>query len=65
MSLKTTEIERVKVVYTVREAASVLNLSEKSVRRLLQRGKLRSLASLRHKRIPRSDLERFLADDLG
>jgi len=51
--------------YSVTEAAKILKLSLVTVYRLIQRGKLRCLQSVRHKRIPRTELERFIKDDLG
>ena len=60
-----TTLNPAKLVYTTKESAELLNLSHKSVYRLIQRGKLRCISSLRHKRIPRSELERFLKEDLN
>jgi excisionase family DNA binding protein len=54
-----------RLVYTTKESAKMLCISQKSVYRLIQRGKLRCISSLRHKRIPRSELERFLKEDLN
>ena len=51
--------------YSVQEAAGILKVSLVTVYRLIQRGKLRCLQSVRHKRIPRTELERFIKDDLG
>lgn len=51
--------------YSVAEAAAILKVSLVTVYRLIQRGKLRCLQSVRHKRIPRTELERFIKDDLG
>jgi excisionase family DNA binding protein len=42
----------------------MLGVTSKSVYRLLQRGLLRSLKALRHHRIPRKELERFLQENL-
>ena len=50
--------------YSVAEAAAILKVSLVTVYRLIQRGKLRCLQSLRHKRIPRTELERFIKEDL-
>jgi len=61
MTLTTTDT---KLVYSTKESAEILGVSHKSVYRLIQRGKLRCMASLRHKRIPRSELERFVKEDL-
>lgn len=51
--------------FSVAEAAKVLGVSLVTIYRLIQRGKLRCLMSLRHKRIPRAELERFMKNDLG
>jgi len=60
----TTQIQAEKLVYTLQESAALLNLSTKSIARLIQRGKLRCMSSVRHKRIPRSELTRFLKEDI-
>ncbi len=54
-----------RLVFTIQEAALLLNICEKSVHRLIQRGKLRCISSLRHKRIPRAELDRFLKEELN
>lgn len=46
--------------YKIAETAALLSLSEKSVRRLIDRGLLHAINALRHKLIPRSEIERFL-----
>lgn len=48
------------VAYTVEEVAKLLKVATKSVYRLLDRGLLKSSSALCHKRIPRSEIERFL-----
>jgi excisionase family DNA binding protein len=48
------------VAYTVEEVAKLLKIPPKSVYRLLDRGLLKSSSALRHKRIPRSEIDRFL-----
>lgn len=50
--------------YSVAEAAAILKVSLVTVYRLIQRGKIRCLQSVRHKRIPRIELERFIKDDV-
>ena len=45
--------------YTVKEAAHALRLSDKSIRRLLDRGILRASKATRKKLIPRRDIETF------
>lgn len=46
--------------YKIAETAQLLGISSKSVRRLLDRGLLHAIAVLRHKLVPRSEIERFL-----
>jgi len=48
------------LVYTIPEAAALLNVSHKTIRRLLDRGFLTSSSALRKKLIPREQLIRFL-----
>lgn len=45
------------------ETAKVLGISERSVRRLIQRGELRSVNKLRHILIPAAEISRFLAEN--
>lgn len=47
---------------TAREFAAAINLSYGTVLRLIKRRKIRCLP-LRHKRIPRTELERFLREE--
>ena len=51
---------QVPLVYTIPEAAAVLNVSTKTIRRLLDRGFLTSSSALRKKLIPRPQIEAFL-----
>ena len=48
------------VVYTVPEVAVILKISEKSVYRLIERNILKSCCALRHKRVSKRELERFI-----
>jgi excisionase family DNA binding protein len=48
------------VVYTIEEAAAVLNVCTKTIRRLLARRHLTCCKVLRKKLIPREQIERFL-----
>jgi len=48
-----------KLLYTLREAAEILSISEKSVRRLIERGLLKTNPALRIKLITRESLEAF------
>jgi excisionase family DNA binding protein len=52
-------IDSERLCYTVKQAAVALNVSEKSIRRLLERGILKSSHALRKKLIPRKYLEEF------
>ena len=49
--------------YTARQSAEVLNVSYETVLRLIKRRKLKCLP-LRHKLIPRAELERFLREEV-
>lgn len=51
-----------RLAYSVREVAELLGVSEKSIRRLIARQLLRPSKALRHLRIPRAEVERFLKD---
>lgn len=50
-----------RLFYTVPEVSEMLSVCQKTVYRLLQRGLLQSSSAVRHKRIPRSSLESFMA----
>jgi excisionase family DNA binding protein len=49
-----------RLAYSTREAAELLGVSEKTIRRLVVRGLLRSSKALRHLLIPKKEIERFL-----
>jgi excisionase family DNA binding protein len=49
-----------RLAYTVNETAEMLGLSTKTVYRLIERGLLKSVGALRHKRITRAEIDRFL-----
>jgi excisionase family DNA binding protein len=51
-----------KLAYNTKETAELLGTSTKTVYRLLERGLLKSSVALRHKRIPKTEIERFLKD---
>jgi len=53
-----------KLAYSMQETADMLGISYFTVHRLLKRGLLRSSSALRHKLIPRSEIERFLESTL-
>ena len=48
-----------KLLYSIKEAAQMLNVSDKSIRRLLGRGLLKSNPALRVKRITRESIDKF------
>lgn len=56
----TTDVPR--MAYSIREAAEMLGVSEKSVRRLIDRRLLRPSRALRHLLIPKKEIERFLEE---
>ena len=49
-----------RLAFSVKEVAAILGVCEKSVRRLVARGLLRPSRALRHLRIARSEVEKFL-----
>jgi excisionase family DNA binding protein len=51
-----------RLAFSVKETAEILGVSEKTVRRLISRGLLRSSRALRHLLIPKKEIERFLDD---
>jgi excisionase family DNA binding protein len=53
------------LVFTAGETAALLKVSPKTVYRLVARGFLSSTNHLRHLRITRASLEKFLANDGG
>jgi excisionase family DNA binding protein len=53
-----------RLAFSIAEVALMLGLSEKTIHRLIQRGLLRPLRATRHIRITRSELERFLNEDV-
>jgi len=59
--LETVEVIEVKPsAYTIPEAASVLRMSEKSVRRQIDRGNLRRCKNFGRVLIPRKDVDTFI-----
>jgi excisionase family DNA binding protein len=50
----------VRLAFSVKEAAALLGVSEKTLRRLIKRKLLRASNALRHLLISRRELERFL-----
>jgi excisionase family DNA binding protein len=55
---------RLRLAFSVKEAAQILGVSEKSVRRLVDRRLLRPSRALRHLLIPRKEIERFLDETI-
>lgn len=53
-----------KLAFSIPETSKIIGVSDVTVRRLLRRGKLRALSSLRHKIIPMAEIERFLRADV-
>ncbi len=53
-------IELPRLAYSVAEAASMLNLSTKTIYRLIDRNLLKAPKALRHKRITVRSLQEFL-----
>lgn len=58
------EFPRGRLAFSVRETALSLGVSEKTVRRLIDRRLLRVSRALRHILIPRAEIERFLRQTL-
>ena len=53
-----------RLTYSVDEAAEALGVSKPTIYRLIARGILRPVPSLRHKRIPCAQLHRFAEGEL-
>jgi len=53
-----------KLAYSLQEAADQLSISYISAFRLVRRGKLKTCRVLRHHLIPRTEIERFLRENL-
>jgi excisionase family DNA binding protein len=51
-----------RLAFSVSEAAQMLGVSDKTVRRLIDRKLLRVSRALRHLRIPKTELDRFLKE---
>ena len=51
-----------KLAYSTKETAELLSVTDKTVYRLIERGLLKSSSALRHKRIPKAEIERFLKE---
>ena len=53
-----------RLAFSIRETAQMLGICEKSVRRLIERGLLRTSRALRHHRVTKQETERFLKDTM-
>ena len=51
-----------RLAFTGSEAAQMLGVSDKTIRRLIDRKLLRAARALRHLRIPKTELDRFLKE---
>jgi len=56
------ESHLLRIAFGVGEAATILGVSEKTVRRLISRGLLRPSRALRHLLISRKEIDRFLEE---
>jgi excisionase family DNA binding protein len=57
--------ESIKLAYSVKETAQILGIANGTVYKLLRRRLLKSSSALRCKRIPKSEIERFLKATIG
>lgn len=55
-----TDSQPSKLLYTIKDTAHILSVSEKSVRRFLERGLLKTSHALRTKLITRESIENFV-----
>jgi excisionase family DNA binding protein len=53
--------ETQRLVYTVPEAAELLGVNSASIYRAIARKKIRTLKIFRHKKIPKTEIDRLLA----
>ena len=53
-----------RLAFSIRETAQMLGVCEKSVRRLIDRGLLKTSRALRHHRVTKQEIERFLKDTM-
>src|SRR5438477_9649453 len=54
-----------RMAFSVKETAAILGLSEKTVRRLVNRNLLRASRALRHLLIPKKEIQRFLDETMS
>jgi excisionase family DNA binding protein len=55
----------IRMAFGLRETAKILGVSDKTVRRLIDRKLLRVSRALRHLLIPKKEIERFLQETSG
>jgi excisionase family DNA binding protein len=49
-----------RLAFSTQETAQVLGLSLTTIRRLIRKGRLRTVRGIRHRMIPRSEIDRLL-----
>ncbi|MHB1307815.1 MAG: helix-turn-helix domain-containing protein [Limisphaerales bacterium] len=54
--------DSIRLAYSLQETAQMLGVCDKSVRRLILRGLIRPSRALRHLRIPKDEIDRFLRE---
>ncbi|MGH7975693.1 MAG: helix-turn-helix domain-containing protein [Limisphaerales bacterium] len=55
-------LNSIRMAFSIKEAAEILGVSDKTVRRLINRKLLRPSRALRHLLIPKKEIERFLQE---
>jgi excisionase family DNA binding protein len=55
-------LNSMRMAFSIKEAAEILGVSDKTVRRLISRKLLRPSRALRHLLIPKKEIERFLQE---
>jgi excisionase family DNA binding protein len=63
--MEKSKVELPRLAYSVADTAFMLGVSEKSVRRLIDRNLLQASRALRHIRITKHSLDQFLASTSG
>lgn len=49
-----------RLAFSAEETATILGLSITTVRRLMRKGRLKTVRGIRHKVVPRTEIDRFL-----
>ena len=57
--------DSMRMAFSIQETAQLLGISDKTVRRLLDRKLLRASRAIRHLLIPKKEIERFLQETSG